>query len=331
MTESNLELPEATAADSASGPATPGAAHDIRVPIQTVEPAGPTPNFAPTQGVDIEIDAIDTFFYAVSNRAVVRRITIRNVSLPEDGDEIVVTASVESPSPVALLHPYAVAIPSFPIRDEKTIANVRLESNHRALVTLDEQVNGQIVVTARQGGRVVGTARSGILFLAFNQWMFKSHYYDSLAAFVQPNNEAIRPILSRAGELLGERTGSDATQGYQALRGDPGRIRETARAVYDALCEENLRYTDPPASFEGYGQKVRTPEIVLLERAATCLDSSILYASCLLALGLDAHIVLLHDHAFVTYDPGIGSGEVVGLRGEACGQQMAGAAAFFGG
>lgn len=258
-----------------------------------------TYSVATTGRVAIEVESIDTYFYALSNRPVVRRITVTNVDVPDDGQDIVITVSAESPAAVALLHPYAIAVPSFPARDEKVLTGVRLTPNHRALALLDELVSGEIVVTATHDGNLVGEARAPITFLAFNQWMYREQFYDALAAFVQPNNEVISPVLTRASQLLGERTGSDATEGYQS--GDPSRVRETAKAVYDALAELELRYTDPPASFEGYGQKVRTPEIVLQERAATCLDSSVLYASCLLALGLEAHIVLVTGHAFVAY------------------------------
>lgn len=248
--------------------------------------------------VEMTVDAIDTYYYAASHHAVVRRIVVRNIDVPETADDIVVTVKVESPLGTPPLHDFTIAIPAFAPRDEKAISSIRMTPDHRALALLDEQVPGHLVVTATVSGEVVGTVRRPITFLAFNQWMFRPEYFDSLAAFVQPNSSAVRPVLSRAGDLLAERTGSDSTEGYQS---GPGRAVEIARAVYDALREQNLRYTNPPASFEGYGQKVRTPEVVMGEGAATCLDSTVLFASCLLAVGLDAYLVVVSGHAFIGF------------------------------
>ena len=264
--------------------------------------ATPVPASTPT--VEIAVDAIATYYYASSHRSVVRQITVRNIDVPEDADDIVLSVEIQSPLAVAPLHPFKIALPAFPARDEKVLHSVRMAPNHRALALLDESLQGEVVVTASVAGVEVGSARTPITFLAFNQWMFRPEYFDSLAAFVQPNAAALRPVLTRAGELLLERTGRDATEGYQSVPTDPDRVEHTAHAVFDALRELGLRYTNPPASFEGYGQKVRTPEVVLGERAATCLDSAVLYASCLLALGIEAYLVIVDGHAFTAYNKG---------------------------
>ena len=269
------------------------------------EPESPTSGVEAKSGtVEILIDAIDTYYYASSHRSVVRQLTIRNIDVPEDADDIVLSVEVESPLAIAPLHPFKIALPAFLPRDEKVLHSVRMAPNHRALALLDESLRGEIVVTASVGGVDVGSARAPITFLAFNQWMHRPEYFDSLAAFVQPNAAALRPVLTRTGELLRERTGRDATEGYQSLSSDPDRVHHTAHAVFDALGELGLPYSEPPASFEGYGQKVRTPEVVMAERAATCLDSAVLYASCLLALGIEAYLVIVDGHAFTAYRRG---------------------------
>jgi hypothetical protein len=78
-------------------------------------------------------------------------------------------------------------------------------------------------------------------------------------------------------------------------------VHDIAKAVYVALQERGYHYSDPPASFEGYGQKVRTADVIELERACTCLDSSALYASVLAAAGLDPVLFLVDGHAFAGY------------------------------
>jgi hypothetical protein len=77
-------------------------------------------------------------------------------------------------------------------------------------------------------------------------------------------------VLDRARQLLQERTGSSAAEGYQA---GPERARVIAHAVYDAPAERRINYSGASASFDGYGQKIRTPDLVFSENCATCLDS----------------------------------------------------------
>ena len=94
----------------------------------------------------------------------------------------------------------------------------------------------------------------------------------------------MRPAAVGRRAALDRRRGADpACQGVEVL---PRRVLHVAgtleltadRGVY-ALAERKLNYSNPPASFEGYGQKIRTPDLVFSENCATCLDSSVLYAS----------------------------------------------------
>jgi hypothetical protein len=255
--------------------------------------------------VALEIDAIGAYYYAASNRSVVRRLVVRNLDLPGDGSDIVLRVFVESALDEQPLYEYETAVPAFLPGDERIFTGIRLAPNHRVLALLEEQLPAYITVTTKVDGVLVGVVRSPITFLAHNQWMHRPEYFDSLAAFVQPNSDAVQHILTRAGQLLKERTGSDATEGYQCLDSDPGRVVQMVEAIYDALREVGIRYTNPPASFEGFGQKVRTPDIVAAERAATCLDSTVLLASCVIAIGLDAFLVLVDGHAFVTVSTGV--------------------------
>lgn len=70
-----------------------------------------------------------------------------------------------------------------------------------------------------------------IRVLAHNEWFNAPAFFDSLAAFVQPNTRAVSTVLDGASELLGNLTGSTSLEGYQ--RG-PQRAAEIAAAVYEA-------------------------------------------------------------------------------------------------
>ncbi len=134
--------------------------------------------------------------------------------------------------------------------------------------------------------------------LAHNEWFNSPALYDSLAAFVQPNTEAVAAVLRSAAQILLDRTGSGSLQGYQA---GPERAARIAGAVYEALRGIGIHYQGLPASFENTGQKVRTTAGVLEGRLGNCVDLSVAYAACLEQAGLRPLIWLTHGHAFAGF------------------------------
>ncbi|WP_305094533.1 DUF4011 domain-containing protein [Prescottella sp. R16] len=134
--------------------------------------------------------------------------------------------------------------------------------------------------------------------LAHNEWFNAPIYYESLAAFVQPNTRAVLSVLDAASEILGRNTDSSAIDGYQ---GGPERAAKIAAAVYEALRSRRIRYINPPASFERTGQKVRTTAQVIEDRFGTCIDLSVTYAACLEAAGLYPLVWLVEGHAFAGF------------------------------
>ncbi|MDO4672892.1 MAG: DUF4011 domain-containing protein, partial [Porphyromonadaceae bacterium] len=55
----------------------------------------------------------------------------------------------------------------------------------------------------------------------------------------------------------------------------------------------------PPASFEKFGQRIRTVDKVLSEKLGTCIDLSVLFASCLEHIGINPILILTQGHCFV--------------------------------
>ena len=254
--------------------------------------------------VALFVDAIPIYFLATAHRPLIRRVAVVNLALPdpdETDEQLVLTCRLESAAGPGFVTPVAREFP-LPAKGIPTeLSSFSPIPNREALALLEERIQGTLVLEARWADTLVGQTRIDVEFLAHNQWMFLPAYYDTLAAFVMPNTSALDSVLMRAREILQAETGSSSTEGYQA---GPERVDQVAAAIYRSLQAEQLTYSDPPASFEGYGQKVRTPEDVMEERTATCLDSAVLYASCLLRVGLTAHIAIVTGHAFTTYSVG---------------------------
>ena len=228
-----------------------------------------------------------------------RSLAIRNRDVDPGAGDLLVRIFVDGGTATPLLHERSFEIPALAINEAKSFRAIRIEPNHRELAVLDEQLTADLTVVVSIGSNVVGVRRQPVAFLAYNQWMHRLEFFDSYASFVMPNHPMLSSIMDRARTLLGERTGSSATDGYQS--GDPTRIDTIAGAVFDAIRETRLNYANPPASFEGFGQKIRTPDVIFQDRCATCLDTSVLYASCLAAAGLDPVLLLSKGHALAGY------------------------------
>src|SRR3546814_21125086 len=75
------------------------------------------------------------------------------------------------------------------------------------------------------------------------------------------------------------------------------RVWEIAAAIWAAAAQRRIAYSEPPASFERSGQRIRTPGEVLDNGLATCLDTAVLFASALEQIGLRPLIAFTEGHA----------------------------------
>ncbi len=163
------------------------------------------------------------------------------------------------------------------------------------LESLTEAVRGSVTLTARCAGTVVAQCQQDVRVLAHNQWGGTAGLPDILAAFVQPNDPAVARIARDASDLLRASGKPDSLEGYQ---GSKARVWDQAQAIWGAVCRLDLRYINPPPSFVGHGQRIRSPHQVVEERLGTCLDLTVLFAACLEFVGLRPLIVLQQAHAF---------------------------------
>ncbi|MBS1001350.1 DUF3320 domain-containing protein [Acetobacter persici] len=134
--------------------------------------------------------------------------------------------------------------------------------------------------------------------LARNEWGGLSGIPDILAAFVLPNDPAVARILRSATEILKKEGLTSSLEGYQ---GNKERVWQQAQAIWCAVCQLDLAYINPPASFIDHGQRIRLPSQSVEERLATCLDTTVLFAACLEAAGIRPVIVLTQGHAFTGF------------------------------
>ena len=135
-----------------------------------------------------------------------------------------------------------------------------------------------------------------IELLARNQWGGIGYAPEMVAAFVQPNDPVIDHVLKAAAQALQLSGKSGSIDGYTH---GAKRAWELASGIWTAVLQRKLHYALPPASFEHRGQKVRSPGQIIDAGLATCLDLTLLFASCLEQANLNPLLIFTHGHAFV--------------------------------
>ena len=192
--------------------------------------------------------------------------------------------------------PVEIRLQSIEPAGEFRVSPLDLKLSHDYLAELNEKVAGWLKVEMLEGGEVIQSITEPISLLARNEWCGLVALPEILAAFVLPNDPAVMTILGRASDVLKDTTGRSSLNGYQ----DKSRKRawEQAAAIYKAIGELDIRYINPPASFENTGQKVRFPTEIVSQRFGTCLDLALLFSACCEQSGLRP-LVFIHDgHAY---------------------------------
>ena len=113
---------------------------------------------------------------------------------------------------------------------------------------------------------------------------------------MRPTDPSVDVILREASSKLAAAGRNEAMDGYRTHT--KARAWEIADAIWAALVSRSIGYVLPPKSFERSGQMVRGPSDILSLKVGTCLDLTLLYASCLEQAGLNPILVLTEGHSF---------------------------------
>ncbi len=177
------------------------------------------------------------------------------------------------------------------------LSPISLHLSASYLYGLTEGINGAMFITVKCGDEVLCREAREISLLAYDEWSGANIIPEIIAAFVTPNHPYIAEIVKNAGVLLQKWDGDPSFTGYQ--RQNPNAVRKQMAAIYGALQQENIAYCMPPASFEEIGQRIRLGGAIKEQKLGTCIDLTLLYASCLEYVGLNPLIVVIKGHAFV--------------------------------
>lgn len=166
-----------------------------------------------------------------------------------------------------------------------------------ALGKLTERVTTAFTMTVSSQDETLCEEHCEIEFMPYDHWLGTTILPQSIASFVTPNHPAINDLVRTTADVLKLLAGSSVLSAYQS--GDGLAVRQQIAAVFAAIHQRGIVYRGMPASYEVVGQRVTMPDQVLATKIGNCIELTLLMASVLEAIGLNAVIVLQRGHAYL--------------------------------
>lgn len=225
---------------------------------------------------------------------------VSNIQLFNETEEPFNDLKIKIYSKSGFIYNYEQEIPVVDAESELIIKNPEINYNYEFFKDINEKLKTHFFVEILDyEGNIVYSKPFKISILSYQHWLGMNIYPQLTCAYILPNDSTIKKYISMAANILKEWTGNPSFDGYQT--GIEENVRLQAAAIYAALQKENIAYINPPASFEKFGQKIRYPEEIEKYKNGTCIDLSLLYASCLEAIGIHPLVVFKTGHAFVGF------------------------------
>ena len=243
--------------------------------------------------IRMDVAVLPVINYAMQQNGAV---AIQSITIENTTDAVIEDVDIEITSTPAFALPFTRHIDHLPANKTVTISRPKLILNGEYLAGMTEKVTGVLHIELKTEEKVLVSDNAETTVFAFDEWHGVGLYPELLATFVTPNHPELARIIARATEFLGQWTGDTSMDGYQSQ--DPNRVLSQAAAIFTAIKEQAIAYVVPPASFERVGQRVRLCDMVLQQKLGTCLDLTLLYASCLEAVGLHPLLITTVGHIF---------------------------------
>lgn len=140
------------------------------------------------------------------------------------------------------------------------------------------------------------------------QWIAANRL--QIAAWVTPNDPAVITLVKSAAAHLQLEPAPipRAMIGYDNGRASPRAVRDQVDAIFDAMLDFHIRYSQESVPYSGPGdtsvalqniQNIKLPAEVLQQGSGMCIELTALLASAVENIGLDAEIVIIPGHAFL--------------------------------
>ena len=173
-----------------------------------------------------------------------------------------------------------------------------------------EAVNTSLFVEVMWKNHLLWRNTERVRLLPADQWRDSDRDRQWLPSFVFPRDRAVTKLVEEAQRYVRVLRDDPAAgfDGYQSLdeeREDPSEdVDLQAQAIWSTLLHDwRLGYINPPPTYgrSDDWQRVRPPSAILRDRAGTCIDLALLFASALELVDIYPVIFLLQGHAFPGY------------------------------
>jgi len=189
---------------------------------------------------------------------------------------------------------------------------IRVPLLHSAWANLSESVRTSLLVRVTWGEFEIYSRTFSTTLLPLDQWRDDDTDRIWLPSFVLPRDPTVGRIVDSAQRyLMALRDDSAAGfDGYQSF--DEAQIKQpdvAAEAVDDQVralwatlvYDSSIAYINPPPTYSIASQRLRSPSEVIEGGRGTCIDTTLLLASCLEYVEIYPVIFLLSGHAFAGY------------------------------
>ncbi len=244
------------------------------------------------QEVEFIYSPVINFAMQQNHVPVIRKLAIKNTT-ESDLENIAIHLTFDPDFAESFSH----KIDSIKKNETVELNTIDIKVSAKYLAELTERVSGTATLTiTNKNNDELYKNRFQLDLLAYDQWNGILMLPELASTFITPNHPQIPKIIKRASEILNKWTGNPSFDEYQSR--NPDRVRKQMAAIYEAISEINIVYCSVPASFEEMGQRIRMCDTIFSTLMANCLDLSLLYTSCLEAVGIHSLLMIVKGHAF---------------------------------
>lgn len=244
--------------------------------------------------ITVETQINETIHYALQQNCIpiISSLVITNTS-KEIYTDITIKISFQPEFAV----PYVVTIKHLKPSEPVELSPIRIVPSMEYLVSLTEKIEGKLSIEVKEAQNCIWNETHSVTLLAYDQWTGINHLPEMIAAYITPFHPKVNDIAMNATKYLKAWGNAEDFTGYQTK--NPDIVEEQMKAVYTALQDLELELEVPTVSYETNGQSLHLPQMVIEKGNGTALELSLLYVSCLEAIGLHPILVFLRGHAFV--------------------------------
>ena len=282
--------------------------NEVEEPLIVVETKANTESRNEKIDLSLHIENVSTFSLAAQQNAypIFRKIRLDYYEPESDENKMVEELPslqnlvVKLESSPKLIESEQWAIDLISPGQSVTLQERPLSIPHKDLFEMTEETRLEVILTVYridEPNEVLVKQVLDISVLPPNFWGGESRQPDLLAAFVKPNGAYVESLVREVTKLM-EKGGHDrSADGYQSNSREKPYLM--AAYLWNVIFNQKLSYVNPPQGFARSGQRVRLAADISSSKLSACLDTSLLFASCLELMGLNPVIALTEGHAFV--------------------------------